>query len=250
MIGGKSVRVENRTAVNLILLYAGDFIEGGSRVRLTGRRLEHVRSVHRARPGDRLRVGVRDGRLGHGTVTALEASLLEMDVILDEDPPPPLPLTLVLALPRPKVLGRVIQHLTALGVKRTWLINAWRVEKSYWQSPLLEPVRLEEHIALGLEQARDTRWPAIELRPLFRPFVEDELPAIAAGTRALVAHPPATERCPRAVAGPVTLAVGPEGGFIPFEVDLMQQQGFASVGLGARILRVETVLPYLVGRLF
>src|SRR6185369_670926 len=44
-------------SVNLILLFDDDFVAEG-RVRLAGRRLEHVRRVHRAAAGDALTVGV------------------------------------------------------------------------------------------------------------------------------------------------------------------------------------------------
>src|SRR5204863_344205 len=81
---------------------------------------------------DELKVGVCGGRIGSGIVTRLDDAL-EMRVTLDRDPPPPIPLTLILALPRPKVLNRVIASATSLGVKRIHLVNAWRVEKSYWK---------------------------------------------------------------------------------------------------------------------
>jgi RsmE family RNA methyltransferase len=51
------------------------------------------------------------------------------------------------------------------------------------------------------------------------------------------------------VTTPVTLAIGPEGGFVPFEIDLLSRQGFQSVHLGPRPLRVETAVPALLGRL-
>jgi RsmE family RNA methyltransferase len=235
--------------VNLILLFDDDFI-AASRVRLTGRRLQHVRDVHRAAAGESLTVGVANGRIGRGTITDLADDVLEMDVALDRDPPPPLPLTLILALPRPKVLNRVIAGAAALGIKRIVLINAWRVEKSYWSSPRLTPENLRAQSILGLEQARDTALPSIELRRLFRPFVEDELPSIALGTRALVAHPHAREECPRDVHEPVTLVIGPEGGFIDAEIASLERIGFTPVSVGERILRVETAVPFLAARLY
>jgi RsmE family RNA methyltransferase len=173
-----------------------------------------------------------------------------MHVTLTADAPPPIPLTLVLALPRPKVLNRVIAGTTSLGVKRIYLINAWRVEKSYWKSPRLSEENLLAQRILGLEQARDTILPVIELRRFFRPFVEDELPSIARDSLALVAHPIATSECPRNVAQPVTLAIGPEGGFIEEEIASLQRIGFTPVALGPRILRVETAVAALLGRLF
>jgi 16S rRNA (uracil1498-N3)-methyltransferase len=235
--------------VNLILLFDDDFPDG-SGVRLTGRRLRHVTEVHRAAVGEELTAGVADGRVGRGTITRLDAEALEMDVVLDRDPPPPLPLTLILALPRPKVLNRVIAGASSLGIKRIVLLNAWRVEKSYWSSPRLKPENLRAQSILGLEQARDTILPSIETRRLFRPFVEDELPAIARGTRALVAHPYASQVCPRDVREPVTLVIGPEGGFIDAEIASLERAGFAPVSIGERVLRVETAVPYLAARLY
>jgi 16S rRNA (uracil1498-N3)-methyltransferase len=38
----------------------------------------------------------------------------------------------------------------------------------------------------------------------------------------------------------ITLAVGPEGGFEPDELDLMRGAGFAPASLGASVLRFET----------
>jgi RsmE family RNA methyltransferase len=234
--------------VNLILLFDNDFADD-QRVRLAGRRLEHVTHVHRAAVGDALIVGVLDGRIGKGEVTHLDRDALEMRVTLTEDPPPPLPLTLVLALPRPKVLNRVIAGATSLGVKRIVLINAWRVEKSYWKSPRLAEENLLSQRHLGLEQARDTILPTIEIHRFFRAFAEVTLPPLALASLALVAHPRAADECPRAVEGPVTLIVGPEGGFIEDEIASLERAGVRAVGLGPRILRVETAVPSLIARL-
>jgi len=234
--------------VNLILLFDDDFIDT-SRVRLTGRRVRHVADVHRAAGGEDLVVGIANGRIGRGTIIRLDAEALEMDIALDRDPPAALPLTLILALPRPKVLNRVIAGAASLGIKRIVLLNAWRVEKSYWSSPRLSDENLRAQSILGLEQARDTVLPTIETRRLFRPFVEDELPGIARGTRSLVAHPNAREACPRDLREPVTLVIGPEGGFIDVEIASLERIGFTPVTIGERILRVETAVPYLAARL-
>jgi 16S rRNA (uracil1498-N3)-methyltransferase len=234
--------------MNLIILFEHDFIDSARRVRLHGRRQAHVLGVHRAQVGETRRVGLLDGRLGTARITLLSGDALEMDVTLNRPPPPPLPLTLLLALPRPKSLKRVLQAVTAMGVKRIVLMNAWRVEKSFWESPVLQPETLREQMVLGLEQACDTLLPEIMLRPRFKPFVEDEVPGLIRNTRALLAHPLAEQPCPRGLQEAVTLAVGPEGGFIPYEVELLQAQGFTAVSLGARTLRVEHAVPALLGR--
>jgi len=235
--------------MNLILLHPEDFVRD-DKVTLTGRRLTHVRDVHRAVVGQTLRVGRLDGLTGRGIVTAISGEHLDLEIELRDQPPPPLPLTLILALPRPKVLNRIVASVTSLGVKKLFVINSWRVEKSYWKSPRLSPENLLEQRMLGLEQAGDTTLPSVELRRFFTPFVRDELPVVAEGTRRLIAHPYDAAACPMNLGEPVTLVVGPEGGFIEDEVRALREHGFEAVTIGARILRVETVLPYLISRLF
>ena len=163
--------------MNLILLFNDDFIDE-NKVRLEGRRLRHILEVHRPVKGDKLRVGLTGGLVGSGCITSLNDISLEMDVSLIHPPPSPLPLTLILALPRPKVLRRILLSVTAMGVKRIVLLNSFRVEKSFWQSPVLKQENIQRQLVLGLEQARDTILPEVLLKPFFKPFAEDELPAL------------------------------------------------------------------------
>lgn len=235
--------------MNLILLFDEDFIDD-HRVRLTGRRLRHVLEVHRAAVGNVLRVGRLGGMLGKGRVLRLDDEALEMAVGFEEPPPAPLPVTLLLALPRPKVLKRTLLAVTSLGVKRIVLMNSFRVEKSFWKSPTLSGEKLREPLLLGLEQACDTMLPEILPRPLFKPFVEDELPGLCAGSTCLAAHPTATAQAPREAAGPVTLAIGPEGGFVDYEIGKLMEIGFSPFSLGKRILRVETAVTVVLARWF
>lgn len=235
--------------MNLILLTTDDFI-AADRVVLRDRRLKHMLEVHRPTPGERLRVGMLDGKIGQGEVIRLDDQGAELAVQFDQAPPPALPLRLILALPRPKMLKRTLQTIASMGVKELWLINSYRVDKSYWGSPLLSEESIHEQLLLGLEQAGDTLLPQVHLRKRFKPFVEDELPALAAGHRALVAHPYEADPCPAASAEPTLLAVGPEGGFIRYEVDKLCEAGLKPIHLGPRILRVETAVPVLLARLF
>ena len=113
----------------------------------------------------------------------------------------------------------------------------------------LRPEEIQEQLILGLEQSKDTVLPQIMLKDQFKPFVEDELPVMIQGTFNIVAHP-GGQACPHAVDKPVTLVIGPEGGLIPYELDKFTHLGFHTVDLGPRILRVDTALPYIIGRIF
>ncbi|AXO86726.1 16S rRNA (uracil(1498)-N(3))-methyltransferase [Pseudomonas sp. K1(2024)] len=235
--------------MNLLLLEEADFV-AADRVVLADRRFTHMQDIHRVAVGDRLRVGRIGGLMGQAEVLSLAAHQAELRVSFDQPPPAKLPLTLVLAVPRPKMLRRLFQTIATLGVPRLILVNSYKVEKSFWQTPFLHPDSIRENLILGLEQARDTVLPEVIIEKRFKPFVEDRLPAIAADTLGLVGHPGPYPACPRAVDRPVTLAIGPEGGWIPYEVDLLAEAGLAPVQLGERILRVETAVTALLSRIF
>ncbi|MFS2157797.1 16S rRNA (uracil(1498)-N(3))-methyltransferase [Pseudomonas sp. Pseusp122] len=235
--------------MNLLLLEDADFI-AADRVVLRDRRLKHMQEVHRVEVGDSLRVGQIGGLLGSAELLRLEPREAELRISLDSPPPAKLPLTLVLALPRPKMLRRVFQTVATMGVPRVILVNSYRVEKSFWQTPFLQPEAIREQLILGLEQARDSVLPEIIIEKRFKPFVEDRLPQRVEGTLGLVGHPGDFPACPRAVEQPVTLAIGPEGGWIPYEIDLLRLSGLQPVQLGERILRVETAVTALLARLF
>jgi 16S rRNA (uracil1498-N3)-methyltransferase len=236
--------------MNLILLSPDDLLtEDCARIN-NARQLEHIKQIHGAAVGDSLKVGLINGSIGTGIVSELNSDNIVLSLNLHQQPPAPLALTMVLALPRPKMLRRIFQTVATLGVKKLHLINSYRVEKSYWQTPFLKDSAIRDQLILGLEQGCDTCVPEVHLHKRFKPFVEDQLPELIANTRALVAHPYTANICPSQINYALTLAVGPEGGFIPYEIELLEKCGFEAVHLGERIMRVETAVPYLLGRLF
>jgi RsmE family RNA methyltransferase len=229
--------------MNLLLLREEDLLEGG-KARLTGRRLLHAREVLRAMEGDVLRVGRLGGGVGTGQVLSLTESELVLRCDFAGEPPGRPGVDLLLAMPRPKALRRILPAAASLGVDRIVLVQAARVEKSYFDSHVLAQV--EDLLILGLEQARDTRMPLVTVRDRFRPFVEDELETAFPPAARLLAHL-AAERTLSPALGRIVLAIGPEGGWVPFEVKLLEEHGFAPITLGPRPLRVEVALPYALG---
>jgi len=244
--------------VNLVLLLPEDFISE-DQVKLTGRRAQHLLTIKRVTLGDRLLVGQLNGQQGQGRVIAIEQHSVLLKVILDTPPIAPLPVHLILALPRPKMLKRILQTISAMGVKQLSLIHCAKVEKSYWQSPWLEQNKIAENLFLGLEQAQDTLLPKVTCYQRFKPFVEDRLAELSANTRKIIAHPGQGEHCALVLANKrtigaatptitTTLAIGPEGGFTDYEIALFEQVGFKTCHLGERILRVENAIPVLLGQ--
>jgi len=237
--------------LNIILITETDFI-GPHRVRLKERRARHVIRVLRAQVGEKIKIGLINGKIGKALICALGEAQVELEVEFTDPAPTPLPVTLLLALPRPKVFKRVLSAAVTMGVKKIFIFNSWRVDKSYWQTPLLRPEKLNEISLLALEQAVDTRLPKITLKPLFRPFAEDEVPNLARDHKhARLLHPHVTATISpdgnKRLSAPgnesTLIAIGPEGGFIPFEVEMLEAAGLNRFSLGPRILRVEQAVP-------
>lgn len=233
--------------MNLILLVPEQRL-ADDRYQLTERQFEHITQVLKKGDGEHLRVGVLNQKLGSARFDK-PARQVVLET-LDQAPPSALPMTLVMALPRPNMLKRTLMNATAMGVKSIHLLNSAKVEKSYWQSPVLQPESLHGFLLEGLEQARDTQLPTLHMHKRFRPFVEDILPDILKNNLGLLAHPYNAETCPIDLDQRCVLAIGPEGGWNEFEVEKWLSAGFQAVHLGERILKVETAIPVLLSRLY
>jgi len=235
--------------LNLLLIEPHER-QGPGLARVEGRKARHLSRVLGKEVGGVVRVGELGGCLGSATLERVEEDVVWLRYgALDESPPLASPVSVVLALPRPPMLRRILQALTSLGVKRVVLLHTARVEKSFWSSHALTEAAIAEQLRLGLEQARDTIVPTVELRRRFLPFVEDELASFAGQGRRLLAEPLPDAPAPTTSVEPTTIAVGPEGGWVPFELDRLCEQGLSAVSLGPRILRVETAVVALVARL-
>ena len=230
--------------MNIILL------EGNSTIISNPKQIEHIKEVLKAKVGDSLRVGEIGGKIGTAKVVKIGTNkvLLE-DLVLDKEPPPKLDLTVVLALPRPKVLRRLVMDITAIGVKKLIVVNSFKTQKSYWQSPLLN--RIDEFTIEGLQQSIDTVPLEVEFKKRFKPFVEDEFyKLLRQDSRGVVAHPYSSYYWREYIKDgsmPKVLCIGAEGGWIDYEVELLCKQGCDAVNLGSRILRTESVVNSLLG---
>ncbi|CUB05689.1 16S rRNA (uracil(1498)-N(3))-methyltransferase [Marinomonas fungiae] len=233
--------------MNLILL-APDQALSDSHYQLNTRQQEHIAKVLKKAHDDTLRVGLLNGLIGDA-VLDLERWQVTLGQLTTQ-PPKALPMELILALPRPNMLKRTLMNITAMGVKTVHLLHSAKVEKSYWQSPVLTDASIHDYLIEGLEQARDTVLPVVHQYTRFRPFVEDTLPDLLQGRVGLVAHPYQAETCPVDLQEPCVLAIGPEGGWNEFEMEKWSDAGMQSVHLGERILKVETAVPVLLSRLY
>lgn len=240
--------------MNLIILEPHE-IAPDSVARVSGPRAVHMTHVLGVVPGQTVRLGVLDGALGVGTVRSIQDGGVEMSCVFEASAPPRPRVDLLLAVPRPKVMRRLWAQLAALGVGRVILTNAEKVERPYFDTHVLTAACYRPLLIEGLQQARDTRLPVVSIHRRFKVLVEDELDALSGPGVRLVADPNAVVSVGE---GPfrggfslaaalatdtdarILLAVGPEGGWNDFELNLLDAHGFEKVGMGERTLRTDT----------
>lgn len=236
--------------MNVVILPPSAFDESGNANITNPVQLTHIKNVLKATVGDTLKIGKLGQNIGKGEIAQMNDEICQLtNIMLDQSPPPKLNLTVILALPRPKVLRRLILDMTAFGVSHIIIVNSARTDKSYWGSPLLN--RIDEFVLEGLQQGIDTIPPAITFEKRFKPFVQDELPSIIKHKSSLVLHPYTDMTFRDYVAKnhlPDVIIIGAEGGFVPYEIELLQSVGVQVATLGERILRTESALNAILGR--
>lgn len=223
-------------------------------IRLSDRRADHVRDVLHSSPGDTLKIGILNGPTGVGTVESINHQYIQLRLAQLKETPPARQIDLILALPRPIMLKRILTQAVTLGVDRIYLINANRVEKSFFQTALLAKENYLPLLIQGLEQAMITRMPEVSIHKRFRPFIEDILPIVSKNNSIkITAHPEARlklhEVIPSRSEGNILLAVGPEGGWNDFEIEKFKQAGFQIFTMGPRILKVDTAIIALLSQI-
>lgn len=235
-----------------LLIFEGDELQGDF-LPLKGRRADHLLKILKVDPGDEVRVGMVNGKVGTGHVMSCDNGEVILEVELKEEPVCDFQVELIVALPRPIMLQRILKQATVLGVRRFHLIRSRRVEKSFFQSPVLAPDKIHELLLEGMEQGMDTWRPEVTIHTRFKPFAEDYLPGI--GGEGIIAHPGVAstlgelplfspEKKSRLV-----LAVGPEGGWNDFELEMFIDKGFRPFSMGKRILHVDTAVVALLAQL-
>jgi RsmE family RNA methyltransferase len=235
--------------MNLLLIDRLELSATGD-VSVSGARAAHLRKVLRVQPGSTVRIGVVDGPLGVGTVTELSPDSVTLQCAFDALTPERPRIDVLLALPRPKVMRRLWAQLAALGVGQVILTNAEKVERDYFDSHVMEPAGYRPLLIEGLQQARDTRLPVVSVHKRFKVLVEDDLDALFPFGRRVVAHPGASLSIREALDGGahdrVLLAIGPEGGWNDFELDLLDAHGFTPASMGSRTLATTTACVALL----
>ena len=232
--------------MNLIILTETDCI-GGNSYRVDDKRAEHIISILKLTPGDDIEIGMLNGPQGRGRVESIADGVVSI-AAEQMSPVPSVPpeIDLICALPRPQTLKKVLITSAMMGVRSLHLVRANRVEKSYYQSPLIKAENQLGYLVEGLAQGKLTRLPEVIVHRRFRPFFEDYLPTMEAASETpvlkLLAYGDGSDSLDTVCDGResrIAIAIGPEGGWVPFEIELMKSVGFRPFTLGRWTLRVE-----------
>ena len=239
--------------MNLILFKSHEIAVDDTIV-INDRRSKHIIRILGCKPGDTVRAGMINGPVGSGQIVAIRDTEVVLLFTPEGGPPDQPAVDLILGLVRPIMLKKILAQAASLGVGRIFLIKANRVEKSFFGAGLLKNEKYNTYLIEGLEQAKDTYLPQLTIHERFRPFVEDFIPTIAKNYgRMLLAHPEAGEGLKQAsvtgISGRTLLAVGPEGGWVDFEIEKFLKQSFVPVSMGSRVLRTDTAVVALLSQL-
>ncbi len=210
---------------------------------------QHQIKVLRRRTGDQ--IDFFDGRGGcfQGRITTIEkrnkwyqAEITESR-IFDQTPP----LHLLVALPRNSKLDSIIQKSVELGVTMiTPLVTTRTTVRLETEKKLKTRKEHWQRIAVAsMKQSGNPYLPEIN-----RPKKIEELNSELKRNfplKQIVFHPAAKNLQSLAEFNitrndTVVIALGPEGGFSPDEIALLDSIGFVAAGLGERILRLETAV--------
>ncbi|HVZ71486.1 MAG TPA: 16S rRNA (uracil(1498)-N(3))-methyltransferase [Polyangia bacterium] len=222
---------------------------GGARVVIEGDAHKHVARVLRARPGDAL--VLFDGEGGEVDAMVETVGAREATLVLGARrtaAAPVVAITLLVAVPRGERMDLLVQKTTELGVARIMPVLSGRSVAR----PEPGSSRTERWDKIAREAARQcgrADVPRLDApTPLAAAVGDEALPPLRFATweaargeaapslRRALAAAFAAELAPRGLA----LLVGPEGGFAAEEIAEAEAHGFSAVGLGPRILRVET----------
>lgn len=236
--------------MNRILFEKDEIISG--LVHVVDARAAHMIDVLHVEKGQKLKTGEVDGMAGTGEVVDVDTVSRGVTLRVEHTQESlPAWADIILAPPRPRVMKRLLPQLAALGVGRIFLVGAAKVEKDFWGATLLKEENLRPLLVDGLMQAGTTALPVLETRRNLKSFVENELDREFPSSWRVIAHPDASRLSDATTpAGKrLLLAVGPEGGWIPRELELFANAGFHTYSLGARILKTETAVISLLARL-
>lgn len=212
--------------------------------------LGHIKNTLKSRIGDVLKCTVLNQGLTTGEIIELCDShcRLKLSEII---PGHTQWFNLVTGLSRPQTSKKILEHATTFGVNKIHFFKASLSEKSYMDSKIFTSKEYEEYMLAGLSQSG--------IYTSMPEFILDKYnPAqsykdVDPGQKFILdlkgAHNFLDMNAEIDFQKPVTLAVGPERGFVSEDIARFHEVGFKSVKISSSILRVEHAIYSAVSQL-
>lgn len=242
--------------MNLMIIEKHE-IDGQNLIVLSGKRFKHLKNILRCEVGSFVEVGLLGGEVGKAQVLeltskniTLKCSFLKTFLSLESE------LDIICALPRPQTLKTLLQISAAMNVRDIYIISSNRVEPCYFNASVMEPEKMRKHLIKGLSQGKNTRLPKVHVYKQFKNFISKTMPTFCdqdgCQTSKFLFDPYAENMIESKQLGDrkhIVIAIGPEGGWVPFECDFMKEHGFDSCRLGPWPLRVEHAVVSAVSQI-
>jgi 16S rRNA (uracil1498-N3)-methyltransferase len=206
--------------------------------------LRHIHETLKLAVGDSVRCTLLDLGLTIGIVKELSVAhcLLELG---ETKPGGRQWFDLIVGVSRPQTSKKILEHSTTFGARRFHFFKAQLSEKSYLDSKVFESY--DEFLCAGLSQsALYDRLPAFSLEK-YNPADQYK-----AAPQKFILDLKAEKTFSDFIFDwnqPVTLAIGPERGWTPKDIQVFHDAGFMSVKISSSILRVEHAVYSAISQL-
>ena len=209
----------------------------GNRAWLTGSNAEHLARVLRAKPGQQFDIAA-EGSLRTGTVISISTDRVEFELGEPLSSPPLPQISVFLSIFKFDRMEWAIEKLTELGTAAIFPVIARRTEAHLAKAAEKRVERWRKITHEAAQQARRIEPPQIASpRPLKSAIRSVE------GARIVLSEVEESVSLKLALGEarpPISVALGPEGGWTSEELQLFQESGWKAASLGNTILRAET----------
>ena len=210
-----------------------------NRAALTGAHAAHLSRTLRAEIGQEFEVVCGDV-VRHAIVTGANDNRVEFELGDEIASSQPKPITLFLAVFKFDRMEWAIEKCTELNVTSIVPLIVQRTEKHLAHAALKRVERWRRIALQASEQARRTAPPQIGVPVKLADILQvpHELRIVLAETEREAQFSDALSG--RLAVQSLALAIGPEGGWTPAELQRLEHSGWVAASLGSTILRVET----------
>jgi len=200
-------------------------------------RAKHIRRTLKFQVGDSFEAGIVNGEIGKATIITLDKT--EMIVEFNPESPrtDPFPVILIVGLTRPQIAKHIMRESASMGIEQLWFYPTELGEKSYLESDLWQ--NYHNHLVKGAGQGFTSNLPEVRifdtLEKVINEFPEDYENIVLDNVR-----PENSITNFKFSKAKVAILLGSERGLTNKERDLLEDNNFALLKMGERVLRTDT----------